>query len=89
MAAATLNCPECRATTRPINPIPAGKRVRCPKCKAVFTVPEEEDDIADVLPADQAAAPRGMTTTITTTAPRAGRARGRDARVPAPQLCGS
>jgi zinc-ribbon domain len=34
-----LNCPECDATLKLAAPPPEGKKVRCPKCQAVF-VPE-------------------------------------------------
>ena len=42
MAPATIPCPNCRAILRTSNPLPAGKRVRCPKCSAPFVVPEPE-----------------------------------------------
>jgi len=29
-------CPECGAQLRPANPVPAGKKLRCPKCQTVF-----------------------------------------------------
>jgi hypothetical protein len=29
-------CPECGAQLRPQNPVPAGKKLRCPKCETVF-----------------------------------------------------
>jgi hypothetical protein len=29
-------CPECGAQLRPANPVPAGKKLRCPKCETVF-----------------------------------------------------
>lgn len=29
-------CPECGAQLRPANPVPAGKKIRCPKCETVF-----------------------------------------------------
>src|SRR5439155_1691726 len=29
-------CPECGAQLRPANPVPAGKKLRCPKCATVF-----------------------------------------------------
>jgi len=30
------DCPECGAQLRPKNPVPAGKKLRCPKCETVF-----------------------------------------------------
>src|SRR5690242_7824041 len=29
-------CPECGAQLRPAKPVPAGKKLRCPKCETVF-----------------------------------------------------
>src|SRR5882724_11876196 len=29
-------CPECGAQLRPANPVPPGKKLRCPKCETVF-----------------------------------------------------
>jgi len=37
MASPTLDCPHCKAVLRPANPVPAGKKVACPKCKQSFT----------------------------------------------------
>jgi hypothetical protein len=39
MAATRLICPECNATLRPSQPVPDGKRVKCPKCGAGFASP--------------------------------------------------
>jgi hypothetical protein len=36
MAATTYTCPECGATLRPKEPVPAGRKIKCPKCSAVF-----------------------------------------------------
>ena len=36
-AAPSLTCPHCSSVLRPVNPIPAGKNVRCPKCAEIFT----------------------------------------------------
>ena len=33
----TLTCPHCSSVLRPAAPVPAGKKVRCPKCKEPFT----------------------------------------------------
>src|SRR5947199_3201333 len=38
MSATKLTCPKCQATLRPAKPLPAGKRVKCPKCGARFAV---------------------------------------------------
>ena len=58
---AKLVCPECEATLNPAKPPTPGKRVRCPRCDAVFTVPfeEEEDEPEERVrkePAQKAAA---------------------------------
>src|SRR5262245_42784453 len=29
-------CPECGAQLRPANPVPPGKKLKCPKCETVF-----------------------------------------------------
>lgn len=34
--AVTYTCPECGATLKPANPIPAGKKIKCPKCATIF-----------------------------------------------------
>ncbi len=39
MAAIEFNCPACQATLRLGNPALAGKKIKCPKCGAVVTVP--------------------------------------------------
>ncbi len=33
----SLTCPHCNVAIRPANPIPDGKKVRCPKCAETFT----------------------------------------------------
>jgi mono/diheme cytochrome c family protein len=50
-----LSCPSCDVTLRVAATIPAGKRIKCPKCAEVFTVPDDEDDEA---PAPVAERPR-------------------------------
>src|SRR5438034_866158 len=45
MAVTTLTCPSCRATLRPASEIPAGKRIKCPKCNKIFTVGAEEEPV--------------------------------------------
>jgi len=44
MAIAKIDCPECGATLKPAKPLTPGKKVRCPKCDNVFTVPGAEDE---------------------------------------------
>jgi hypothetical protein len=29
-------CPECEAVLRPSKPVPAGRKIRCPKCESIF-----------------------------------------------------
>jgi len=33
---AVYKCPKCSATLKPANPIPAGKKIKCPKCEQIF-----------------------------------------------------
>jgi hypothetical protein len=37
MAAITYSCPECGATLKPKAPVPAGRKIKCPKCETAFT----------------------------------------------------
>jgi hypothetical protein len=39
MSAITFACPKCDTILKTIKPIPAGKKVRCPKCSHVFAPP--------------------------------------------------
>jgi hypothetical protein len=39
MAATRLTCPECNATLKPAQPVPDGKKVKCPKCGVPFISP--------------------------------------------------
>jgi predicted Zn finger-like uncharacterized protein len=64
MPATKFACPECGAVLRTNNPIPEGKRVKCPKCGTLF-VPQPEVEIEgadvvedDALPARPAPRPR-------------------------------
>lgn len=36
---ATVTCPNCNVTLKPKTPVPAGTRIKCPKCQTVFAVP--------------------------------------------------
>src|SRR5262245_32684963 len=42
MLATSFACPECRAVLKTATPVPAGKKVKCPKCSKIFTTPGEE-----------------------------------------------
>jgi hypothetical protein len=56
MPATRLTCPACSATLKLGQPVAAGKRIRCPKCKEVITVPEE-GQAAAASEADEVAPP--------------------------------
>jgi hypothetical protein len=43
MAVAKLTCPACGAVLRPTKPVPAGKKVTCPRCSEVFLAEDEEE----------------------------------------------
>jgi hypothetical protein len=61
MAATKLICPECNATLKPSQPVPDGKRVKCPKCGAGFAAPGVvRQDVFEVVETDEAAAPTVM-----------------------------
>ena len=36
----SIECVHCKAVLKSATPVPAGKKVKCPKCKQVFTTPE-------------------------------------------------
>lgn len=55
---ATVTCPSCNTTLKPKTPVPAGTRIKCPKCQTVFAVPGDEEDVVAAAPAPRAAAPR-------------------------------
>jgi predicted Zn finger-like uncharacterized protein len=42
----SVTCPECRAILKSANPVPAGKKVKCPKCGTAFEAPAQEEGIA-------------------------------------------
>ena len=47
MATPTVTCPECHGSLKVGDAIPPGKKVRCPRCKAIFSVPGDPDDLAE------------------------------------------
>lgn len=51
---ATVTCPNCNVTLKPKTPVPAGTRIKCPKCQTVFAVP---GDAAAAPPPRPAPAP--------------------------------
>lgn len=50
MAVSKLICPECETVLRPAKPVALGKRVKCPKCAAIFTAQGEDEDEVDAPP---------------------------------------
>jgi DNA-directed RNA polymerase subunit M/transcription elongation factor TFIIS len=66
MAATRLTCPECNATLKPAQPVPDGKKVKCPKCGVPFISPGavapevfelSEEDAAPAAPSAKRKAP--------------------------------
>jgi mono/diheme cytochrome c family protein len=43
MSTRRLACPSCDASLKVATTIPAGRKIRCPKCETPFPVPEEEE----------------------------------------------
>jgi predicted Zn finger-like uncharacterized protein len=41
-----LACPSCQVTLKVADSLPAGKKIRCPKCDHGFAVPAEEEEVA-------------------------------------------
>jgi predicted Zn finger-like uncharacterized protein len=44
MTVSRLTCPECGTVLRPGKPLPAGKKVKCPRCENVFTARAEREE---------------------------------------------
>lgn len=65
MAHATLSCPHCDSTLRPVKPVPAGKKVKCPKCGKPFTAPADDGAAAKKPAAVAAAKPDESAATYT------------------------
>src|SRR5262249_19510161 len=42
MLATSFACPECQTVLKTKSAIPPGKKIKCPKCSAVFAVPNGE-----------------------------------------------
>jgi predicted Zn finger-like uncharacterized protein len=47
MATPTVTCPECHGSLKVGDAIAPGKKVRCPRCKAIFSVPGDPDDLVE------------------------------------------
>ena len=54
----TLVCPDCDARVRTKSTVEPGKKVRCPKCEAVFVVPEDDEEPEEESAAIQASPSR-------------------------------
>src|SRR5262249_14357916 len=52
MLATTLNCPDCGAVLKLADPVPAGKKIKCPKCTSVFAVPAREEPARSAIRAN-------------------------------------
>src|SRR6266498_3345416 len=52
--AVKLTCPECEKTLTLAKAPAPGKKVRCPRCQAVFAVPETDGDVEEA----EASAPK-------------------------------
>jgi len=57
MPVSKFTCPECETVLRPAKPLPSGKRVTCPKCKAQFTVRDPDEEAKPAKSAKKPAAP--------------------------------
>jgi hypothetical protein len=44
MPVVTFACPKCGKVLKSPTPIPAGKKIKCPTCAAVFLMPEQDED---------------------------------------------
>jgi hypothetical protein len=44
MPVVTFACPKCGKVLKSPTPIPAGKKIKCPTCAAVFLMPEQAED---------------------------------------------
>jgi DNA-directed RNA polymerase subunit M/transcription elongation factor TFIIS len=53
MSLTKLTCPECGTTMRPKVPVAPGKKVRCPKCQAIFFAPDEVEEVEEVDEVDE------------------------------------
>ena len=50
MSKLKLTCPECAAQLALGSPVPAGKKIRCPKCDEIFSVPDVPARSARAMP---------------------------------------
>ncbi len=54
--ASVVVCPSCQSNLRSATPIPAGKKVKCPKCGEAFVVPPPQEQAEEILEFDDAPA---------------------------------
>ncbi|HTU89513.1 MAG TPA: hypothetical protein VMF69_05395, partial [Gemmataceae bacterium] len=47
MATARITCPDCKSVLRPAEPVPDGKKVKCPKCGNKFITPGLVEDVEE------------------------------------------
>jgi hypothetical protein len=57
MLATTFSCPDCGAVLKLANPVPAGKKIKCPKCNTVFPAPAGDPPPSAVRPSEDAGVP--------------------------------
>jgi hypothetical protein len=58
MSLTKLECPECGKVLKPARPVEPGKKVRCPKCQAVFIAGGDEDEQEEGVEAGAEKAPK-------------------------------
>jgi len=56
MLVSKLTCPNCKTVLKPAKPLPAGKKVKCPKCSTDFTADEGDANKIDAAKTLAAAA---------------------------------
>ena len=49
MSEIRFSCPECRTAMRTTNPAHAGKKVKCPKCGTMCTIPKPAEEVVEIL----------------------------------------
>jgi hypothetical protein len=67
MPVITFNCPTCNVTLKSSNPVPAGKKMKCPKCAAFFPMPASDSAAISSGPPRAAPAPRPVTAVVVAT----------------------
>jgi mono/diheme cytochrome c family protein len=49
MVTKSIECPSCEARLKVAGTLPAGKKIKCPKCDSAFAVPEDEDEPVEAI----------------------------------------